>query len=262
MLGMKYAVNLNTVLPVRAEPRESSEMVTQLLFGEFCRILGEENGFCLVENYLDGYKGWADKKMLHEVEDNIFHEFVGKPSYRTKSAITEAVCLDDDMVYRLSAGSLLPFYKPDVSTFGIADRSFRISPGFAKHINQPSKHDIIENARMFLNTPYLWGGKNIFGIDCSGFVQVVYSLSGYFLPRDASLQEKEGKRISGLPETISADLMFFEKSGKIAHVGIYLGNNRIIHSSGKVRIDKVDEHGIFNEEVSGYTHRLASIKRI
>ncbi len=115
---------------------------------------------------------------------------------------------------------------------------------------------------MFLNTPYLWGGKNIFGIDCSGLVQVAFSMRGFDLPRDASMQVKEGIEISSFHEAQLLDLLFFKKNEKITHVGIYLGDGKIIHASEKVKIETVDEKGIIHSETNQYTHDLAAIRRI
>lgn len=259
---MKYAIFLNTVLPVRAEAKECSEMVTQLLFGDSCEILDEEGLFYKIKNSFDEYIGWADRKMLSEIDQSTFDSLVDCPVFRSNIPLADVFCMSDKTFYRLSFASLLPLYDYEKSTFGIAGKMFQIHPSFVTYISESSKQNIIETARIFLNTPYLWGGKNILGIDCSGFIQVVYSLNGFVLPRDASAQINEGQAVNGLSEALPTDLCFFEKDGKITHVGIYMDDGKIIHASGKVRIDKVDEQGIFNEEISDYTHKLAAIKRI
>lgn len=259
---MRYAVFLNTVLPVRAEAKESSEMVTQLLFGETCKIIDEKGSFCKVTNCFDGYAGWVDQKMLSEIDESTFDRLIVYPVFRTNVPVADVFCLTDKAFYRLSFGSLLPFYNYEKSTFEIAGKAFQIHPSFVTYVSASSKENIIETARIFLNTPYLWGGKNILGVDCSGFVQVVYSLNGFALPRDASVQENDGKFIEALSEALPTDLCFFEKNAKITHVGLYMGDGKIIHASGKVRIDKIDEHGIYNDDISAYTHKLATIKRI
>ena len=119
-----------------------------------------------------------------------------------------------------------------------------------------------EVARLYLNTPYLWGGRTPFGIDCSGFVQMVYRFAGIQLPRDASLQVKGGVSLGFIDEAQPGDLAFFEsEEGAIVHVGILTGNRRIIHASGTVRVDPIDHHGIFNMQANGYSHRLRIVKR-
>jgi cell wall-associated NlpC family hydrolase len=118
-------------------------------------------------------------------------------------------------------------------------------------------------ATSFLNTPYLWGGRTHFGIDCSGFTQAVFKLQGINLLRDASQQVDQGYAINLLQETKLGDLAFFEnQEGNIVHVGILLNNEKIIHASGRVKIDFIDEKGIFSEELKRYTHKLKAIKRM
>jgi cell wall-associated NlpC family hydrolase len=122
---------------------------------------------------------------------------------------------------------------------------------------------LVETALMYLHAPYLWGGRSPFGIDCSGFVQVVYKFSGIQLPRDAWQQAEKGDLLSFIEESAPGDLAFFDNDeGTIIHVGILLENNRIIHASGKVRIDVIDHQGIYNRDLRAYTHNLRLIKSI
>ena len=259
---MKYAIYLNTALPVRSEASEAAEMVTQLLFGDTCELTEQKGSFVKIKNYRDNYQGWVDSKVLHELEEEIYNEINNGPIFRTCTPIADIFCMTDKTVYRLSAGSILPRYNIDKSNFEIGEKVFQIHPTFVTYLPQSNKENIIATAMLFLNTPYLWGGKNILGIDCSGLVQVVFALNGFSLPRDASVQAKDGAIINSLEEAQPTDLLFFEKEGRITHVGIFLGNNKVIHASGRVRIDNVDSHGIYNKETANYTHILSTIKRV
>lgn len=259
---MYYAISLNSILPVRSESRESSEMVTQLLFGETCIVREVDNSFVRIENTSDAYTGWVDKKMLTEISEDDYNRLENSPMFRTNIAMADTFCLSERSMYHLSLGSRLPFFSHETNKFEIAGKTFQIHPSFVNYITTYSKENIVPVAMLFLNSPYLWGGKNVLGIDCSGFVQVVYSLNGYTLPRDASDQVRKGQEINSLEEAEVGDLLFFEKQEKITHVGIYLGDDKVIHASGKVRVDKVDMQGIYNEEISEYTHKLASIRSI
>lgn len=259
---MQYSINLNSVIPVRAEASERAEMVTQLLFGESCEVLDEKDSFVKIKNTTDNYTGWVSKKMLTKISPEDFEGLKTQNQFRVCVPIADVFCMTDKTIYRLSAGSLLPFYNHETSSFTIADKTFQIHPTFVTYLPEGNKEQLVASAMLFLNTPYLWGGKNMFGIDCSGFVQTVHAMCGYTIPRDASVQEKEGITIPVLEEAIATDLMFFGTNDRVTHTGIYLGNGKIIHSSGKVRIDKVDEKGIFNEDTGLYTHSLTSIKRI
>ena len=125
------------------------------------------------------------------------------------------------------------------------------------------KKHLINNAMIFLNAPYLWGGRTPFGIDCSGFTQIIYRLQGINIPRDAYKQAEIGTTLSFINESEEGDLAFFDNAeGKIIHVGIIMKKNYIIHASGKVRIDKIDQEGIFNIEKKKHTHKLRIIKSI
>ncbi|RYG37708.1 MAG: NlpC/P60 family protein, partial [Chitinophagaceae bacterium] len=125
-----------------------------------------------------------------------------------------------------------------------------------------TKSNLIPTAFLYLNSPYLWGGKTPFGIDCSGLTQMVYKLNGYALPRDASQQALVGEPLSFIEESESGDLAFFDNDeGRIIHVGLIMEDNYIIHASGRVRIDRLDHLGIYNAEVNRHTHKLRVIKK-
>ena len=107
---------------------------------------------------------------------------------------------------------------------------------------------IVKVARRYLNAPYLWGGRSPFGVDCSGFTQMVYKIAGQHLLRDAAQQVSQGRSIDFMEECQAGDLAFFDnEEGDIIHVGMILADNHIIHCDGMVRIDRLDQSGIHNE---------------
>ena len=133
-----------------------------------------------------------------------------------------------------------------------------------KQLKDPkSKDNLVKTAMHYLNCPYMWGGKSPFGIDCSGFVQCVYQLHGIQLPRDAYLQSEHGETLGFIDESEAGDLAFFDdEEGKITHVGIIMSDYHIIHAFGQVRIDRLDQTGIFNNALNKHTHKLRVIKKI
>ena len=127
---------------------------------------------------------------------------------------------------------------------------------------QGNKIDIVGTALKYVNAPYLWGGRTVFGIDCSGFTQIIFKMNGIIMPRDAYQQAELGRTVHSIEDAQPGDLAFFENDkGRITHTGIILKDAKIIHSSGKVRIDKIDHKGIFNIERQEYSHKLTKINR-
>ncbi|HVZ24594.1 MAG TPA: C40 family peptidase, partial [Sediminibacterium sp.] len=125
-----------------------------------------------------------------------------------------------------------------------------------------SEEALLERAFAWLNTAYLWGGRSLFGVDCSGFVQQLFRFFEYPLPRDAWQQAEQGSPIGFLEESICGDLAFFDNAeGRIVHVGMLLKPDTIIHASGKVRIDHIDHLGILHAQTGERTHTLRLIKR-
>ncbi len=246
--------NLSSI-PVRAEANDRSEIVSQVLFGEHFQIIETYNQWSKIELHYDGYMGWIDCKQYQTISEEDF-----------KTLSNEPIELNLDLVeYVSSAKQLIPITLG--ATLNFLNHSQINTNNYAfeglKTVGIKLKANIVTTSFMYLNAPYLWGGKSPFGIDCSGFTQIVYKLNGYKLWRDASQQATQGEVLSFIEESEPGDLAFFDnEDGNIIHVGIILENNYIIHASGKVRIDRLDHLGIFNEELNKHTHKLRIIKKI
>lgn len=256
---LKYAIITIACLPLRIEPSEKSEMETQVLFGELVEIIESVGNWTKVKILADEYEGWVDNKnFIYIDEKNI------QPYIQTKTVLTSilGVALNpNNEKIILPGGAILHNYDPLNNTFIINKKIFHLLE--TNSTCTPEAENIVNLAKQYLNCPYLWGGKTALGIDCSGLTQVIYKMVGIQLPRNASQQAEVGKLISFIEEAKAGDLMFFDNAeGKIIHVGIYLGNHKIIHASGKVRIDSIDNHGIYREELKKYSHTLRLIKRI
>lgn len=254
-----YGITPLSIVPVRAEPSHRSEMVTQLLFGEHFEILEQQTEWVRIKIAYDNYEGWVAAQQIAELDIKDF-SFLQKTGSFLSCDLVQLLMAEPN-IYSIVIGSTLPFFENGWCR--INERKFKFD-GNAKF---PDKHSgsnlLIENAFMYLNAPYLWGGRSPFGIDCSGFTQMVYKLAGYKLLRDAYLQAEQGYIVNLLEEAQNGDLAFFDnEEGKIVHVGIIAPQQKIIHASGKVRVDSLDHHGIFNVDTKKYSHNLRMIKRI
>jgi gamma-D-glutamyl-L-lysine dipeptidyl-peptidase len=247
-----------SIIPVRKEPGDRSEMVTQFLFGETFEVTGSERTWTKVKADYDGYEGWMDAKQVTPLDAEEAKKLAESP-LTVSLDLLQLVIAGKDMI-PVVLGSSLPFYYG--KKFFIGEKEY-LYDGTVKTITQPDQARIAENAYMYINAPYLWGGRSPFGLDCSGFTQLVFKMSGIRLLRDAHEQAGQGKKITSIEEAKEGDLAFFKNDDKrIVHVGIVLNNGRIIHSSGKVRIDKLDSEGILNEDAGKHSHSLAEIRRI
>ncbi len=247
-------------IPGKAEASDASEMVTQLLFGEAFMIHERKGSWVKIQCAYDNYKCWIDEKQFRPLDTSEFEAITGKAQITSQELVGVATERASNSSMPIVLGSTLPNF--DGKKCNIGDLSFEydgaISDPFAG-----AKGLIAENAFLYLNAPYLWGGRSPFGIDCSGFTQMAYKLSGIKLPRDSSEQAAVGHALSFVEEAEPGDLAFFDNDeGRIVHVGIMLGDHKIIHASGKVRIDKIDHHGIFNVDTGRYSHDLRIIKRV
>ncbi|AMR32158.1 hypothetical protein A0256_12355 [Mucilaginibacter sp. PAMC 26640] len=251
---MEYGICNLAVVPMRSEPSDRSEMVTQLLFGEAFEIIEWNNKWAKIVTSLDVYTGWIDRLQFVMLGHMAYQSLQHKPAQLTLRPVTQAWKIADNSIIYLSAGSSLAFMSG--TTCQIGNEKFEV-------IGEIGETDNLANiARSYVNAPYLWGGRTHFGIDCSGFTQVVFRLCGINLKRDASMQAEQGISVETLAETKLGDLAFFKNAeGKITHVGIILNKGQIIHASGKVKIDSLDNEGIYSEQLKRYTHKLHSIRR-
>jgi cell wall-associated NlpC family hydrolase len=236
-------------------------MVTQLLFGESFEILARRKQWCQIRNGLDGYESWIDEKQFVEIDANAYEALNKKLTVCASDLVQLVKHEQSGWMVPVLAGSSLPNYHKGHIVF--SDESYE----FDGEINHPdpdeARKQLVEFAMVFRNAPYLWGGRSVFGIDCSGLMQVLYKMVGIPLKRDAYQQAEEGYTLSFVEEAELGDLAFFDNDeGHIIHVGMMVGENAIIHAAGKVRIDKLDHQGIFNVDTGKYTHKLRLIRRI
>lgn len=247
------------VVPCRAEPSDRSEMVSQLLFGETLEVIERKENWVKIRMVYDDYECWIDVKQFLPIS---YHTFM-RCNFTMNECCTDLVQVVVDSQTQEPTPILLGSSLPNIQggEFSIDDRNFNFEGNIGLP-SEPNKRDIIiEYAYNYLGSPYLWGGRSPFGIDCSGFVQVVYKMSGIKLKRDAGQQAEYGTTLSFVEEAQPGDLAFFDnEDGKIIHVGIVLPNQQIIHASGKVRLDKLDHQGIFNVDTKRYSHKLRLLK--
>ena len=238
-----------SIVPVRIVDSDKSEMINQLIYGDIIEILDEKEKWVKIKSVFDDYIGWIDIKQYFKIDDNIKLD-QNNPIYSIN--LVEFIENNNNELVTIPIGS-------DISNISLMNHKFNGNTISGKN----NRNSIVNTALSFLNSPYLWGGKTPFGIDCSGFTQMVYKINGYKLCRDAKDQANQGETLSFIEESEAGDLAFFNNDqGDIIHVGIILQNNHIIHASGKVRIDRIDHSGIYNNDLNKHTHSLRYIKKI
>jgi len=258
---MNYGIISLPLVPVRFEPSELSEMTTQLLFGELLEILEVTEKWLFVKNLSDNYTGWIDKNSVRLISNDTYIELTQTSNCKITKPYSIIYNQKTDETMLIPGGSTV--YDLNGDEFKLGDERWCMIEPYTP-IPMPVKaFQIINLSRQFLNAPYLWGGKSVLGIDCASLVQIVYSLAGINLPRDAQDQVEFGKTVDFITEALPGDLAFFEnEQNEIVHVGILTDTSRIIHASGWVKTENIDSQGIISSTNGEYTHRLRVIKRI
>jgi len=257
---LEYGVCRLSVVPVRAETSDKAEQVTQLLFGDHYEAVDQDadRKWLKVKTNFDQYTGWIDVKQHHPISKEYF-EYLNHAEFKITTDVTSSILYNKSRQIILM-GSMIPISSSEL--FKMEEQFAFI--GEAKNLGQKREFEFVRNTAIkYLNSPYLWGGKSTFGVDCSGFTQMVFKICGYRLLRDSEQQAAQGKPVNALHEAKAGDLAFFRnKDGKINHVGILLEQDKIIHSSGRVRVDHLNEEGILNHETKIYSHQFSHLRRV
>jgi cell wall-associated NlpC family hydrolase len=254
-----YGFSLFSILAVRHEPSHKGEMVNQALFGEPFEIIDEYEEWSKIRLAHDGYIGWVLTQQIQKITSDEYRQLIDTPQHLVSDTLDLLEHHSPSKTRTVVAGSQLPFYNTEEKTIKVGIQTFTFSGRTS--LRKRTRKELLMNAYLYSNAPYLWGGRSAFGIDCSGLTQMAYLLTGMSLLRDASQQATQGKTIDFLEEAEAGDLLFFDnEEGVITHVGIYVRENRILHASGSVRIDGIDQTGIYNSEQGKHTHKLRLIK--
>ena len=258
---MEYGICLQALVPVRIQPGNREEMINQLLFGDLIFIKGQVKEWLLIQTVDDEYEGWVDSKQIVSLGKDEFTGLVKEDRYYSLEIASQVKAKDIEKPLIFTMGARLPGYTG--GHFKINGHQYAFEGETCSNHEPASAEHILLYAKKYSGSAYLWGGRSPFGIDCSGFVQMVFKLGGILLPRDSSQQVTKGETVSFIHEARPGDLIFFgESDGDITHVGIFIEEGKIIHASGDVHIDTIDHQGIFNESTRQYTHHLRTIKRL
>lgn len=248
---MTYGIANLSIVPLRIEPSDTTELVSQVLYGEVFKVTERRKKWSKIRLHFDRFEGWISNNQYQELQESEYNELTNVPQ-KLSGDLIEFVQDKNNQLLTIPVGSSL-------TALHLLQHSF--DGHCIEGIQAKSK--LIETAFLYRNTPYLHGGKTPFGIDAPGLTQMVYKLNGYHLYRGVEHQAKQGEALSFIEESEAGDLAFFDDNeGQIVHVGIIMADNYIIHAHGKVRVDRLDHSGIYNTDLKMHTHKLRVIKKI
>jgi hypothetical protein len=248
---MQYGLCYLSVVALRSEASDTSELISQVLYGDYFKVLEHRKSWSRIRLGFDKYEGWIDNKQFLFI-DELEYKDLHKSDPLMSTDLVDFITNQKQQLHPILLGSTL-------NGLSYLKHAFEGE----KSVGTKEKSKLIDTAVLYLNTPYLWGGKTPFGIDCSGLVQMVYKLNGFKILRDASQQATQGDALSFIEESEPGDLAFFHNNeGDIIHVGMIMEDHHIIHAHGKVRIDLLDQSGIYNVDTKTHSHKLRVIKKI
>ena len=254
---MDYAVVTAPAAPVRRKPDHRKEMVNQLLFGETVKVLKEKGTLWVkIRSLHDGYEGWLTNTLLLETDE----AFATTRSNIVAADLLNTITIGGREIH-IPAGSSLPLLNNGEGRIATLDYLFAGNL-LNRDEQQPGIELLSQLTRPWLDAPYLWGGRTPLGVDCSGFTQVIFKQMGIDLPRDAWQQAQEGEPVKKFKSVKPGDLVFFDRGEEIIHVGILLDEAKVIHASGRVRIDLLTKKGIKDAVTGKRTLRLNAIRRV
>lgn len=255
-----YGVCRLAIVTVRKDADHKSEPVTQLLFGDHYEVTeaSKDQKWLRIIINSDEATGWIDRLQHHGISAE-YHQQIGLANFKITTDIASTILYKKSQL-TIVMGSIVPISGSELFKM---EEQFAFN-GEAKSLGQRRDFEFLRStSNKYLNSPHLPGGKSPFGIDAPGFTQMSFRLTGYQLPRDVTQQALTGKAVASLGEAQPGDLALFSgKDGKASHAGIVLDDQKIIHCSGRVRIDYLMEEGILSSETKIYTHTLSGIRRI
>lgn len=254
---MRIGICESAFIPLRAGMSHKTEMLSQILFGEMFEIQIARGDWARIRLLSDNYEGWVDETTITMLEEK--DEAITLFENSVICHNTTNLTINNENII-IPCGAVLPLGK---NNFHINKNHYKLTTDFQPLQTDNKTEIIIKTAFSMLNTPYLWGGRTAWGIDCSGFAQFLFSIASIQLPRDASQQVNSGRTLSFISEARPGDLAFFDnEDGIITHVGIIYEPGKVIHASGKVKIETIDHQGIYNKNLKRYTHNLRVVKTI
>ncbi|GAB1445597.1 C40 family peptidase [Flammeovirgaceae bacterium] len=248
------------LVQVRKEPDDRSEQITQLLFGDHYEVLSHstDGKWLYIKIFTDAYEGWIDIKQHHAITPEYFNQ-INQANFKITTDLTAGILYKKNPITIL-LGSIVPISNSELFKM---EEQFAFN-GDAKSLGQKREFEFLRSiAIKYLHAPYQWGGKSPFGVDGSGFTQMVFKISGYSIPRDTNQQSGCARQVANLQSALPGDLVsFYIENGNIGHVGIILEDQKLIHASGSVKIDQLTEEGIVDFESKKISYPLAGIRRI
>jgi gamma-D-glutamyl-L-lysine dipeptidyl-peptidase len=255
-----FGICRQAIIPVRVAPQHTSELVSQLLFGDSYEVheASPHKHWLFIRVTGDQIEGWIDLRQHHAITPEYLDQ-INQADYKITTDVT-SVILYKKSPLTIVMGSIVPISSSDLFK---TDEQFAFN-GEAKSLSQRRDFEFLKFvASRYINAPYCWGGKSPFGIDAGGLVQMVFRIAGYSVLRHPDQQSASGKKVKSIGDALPGDLaLFADAKGRITHSGIVLEDEKIIHAWGRVRIDHLHEEGIMDVDTKILSHQLFGLRRV